>query len=165
MSSTANPRYRKPDAEGRKPETWPPIPFENGRRIPRYITDALEEWLKTKRGATRGMPIAAPLLAIVCELHRQGHWMPVRRRLAEVLNTGEGWDADRGEVVWKPYSIDAALSTALGNGEIFERHKTEEGDVDGRSSIRRHRYMVPSKELLAAYEAALEGAPPRRKQA
>jgi hypothetical protein len=38
-----NPRYKKPDKDGRKPETWPPIPFENGRRIPRYLVDAVED--------------------------------------------------------------------------------------------------------------------------
>jgi hypothetical protein len=149
-----NPKYKKPDKDGRKPETWPPIPFENGRRIPRYLTDAVEDWLITKRGATRGMPIAAPLLVLVCAIHEAGHWFPVRSRLARALGTGEGWDEKKGEIVWKPYSIDAALSSALGNDEISERYETELGEVESRASIRRHRYLVPSPELLSVYRAA-----------
>lgn len=138
----SNPRYKKPDQDGRKPETWPPLPFEGGRRIPRYLTDAVEEWLMAKRGATRGLPIAAPLLVIICELHAAGHWLPVRKRLAAALGTGD-------------YSIDAALSSAMGNGEISERYETEAGAVAGRASIRRHRYIDPSPELLSVYDSAV----------
>ena len=151
----SNPRYKKPDEHGRKPETWPPIPFENGRRIPRTLAAAVEDWLTTKRGSTRGMPIAAPLLVLVCAIHEAGHWFPVRARLARALGTGEGWDNKKGEIVWKPYSIDAALSSALGNDEIFERYETELGQVENRASIRRHRYLEPSKELLSIYRTAL----------
>jgi hypothetical protein len=144
----SNPKYKKPDKDGRKPETWPPLPFEGGKRIPRYLSDAIEQWLMVKRGASRGLPIAAPLLVIVCELYKQGYWFPVRRRLAAALGTGD-------------YSIDAALSSAMGNGEIVERYETEPGAVESRASIRRHRYIDPSKELLSVYQAAERRAPVR----
>jgi hypothetical protein len=101
------------------------------------------------------MPIAAPLLVLVCAIHEAGHWLPVRSRLARALGTGEGWDEKKGEIVWKPYSIDAALSSALGNDEIFERYETEAGEVESRASIRRHRYITPSKELLSVYRSAI----------
>ena len=138
----ANPRYKKPDEFGRKPETWPPIPFEGGKRIPNYLIDPVEEWLKDKRGSNRGMPVAAPLLVLICALHKAGHYFPTRKRLAEALDTGTP-------------SIDAALSTSLGYDEITETYEVEAGEVTNRASIRRHRYLVPGKELLAIYESAL----------
>lgn len=138
-----NPRYKKPDEFGRKPETWPPIPFEGGRRIPNYLVDPIEEWMRTKRGSPRSLPIAAPLMVLICALHKAGHYLPTRKRLAEALNTGTP-------------SIDAALSTALGYEEVAENYQTEAGEVTHRASVRRHRYIVPSPELLALYDDVLE---------
>jgi hypothetical protein len=84
------------------------------------------------------MRVAAPLLAVVCSLHQRSHYLPCRRRLAEALETNTN-------------SIDAAISTAVGKGEIIERHETADGRVSQRASTIRHRYLDPSPELLDAY--------------
>lgn len=131
-----NVKYEKPDEFGRKPENWPPIP-----KPPQYLVDIFENWLRTARGSIRGLPVAAPLLVVVCMLHEKGHWLPTRRRLAEALDTGTP-------------SIDAALSTALGRDEITEIWEVEAGEVTARASIRRHRYLVPGSELLSLYKTA-----------
>ena len=137
-----HPRYVKPDENGRKPETWPPIPFDNGRKIPAYLEAAFEEWLMAARGSIRGLPVAAPLLVLICALYEKGYHLPTRQRLADALGT-------------KTPSIDAALSTALGREEIFEEYKTEEGAVTKRYSIRRHRHIVGKHRSDAAAQIGL----------
>lgn len=146
----------KPDQYGRIKETWPPVPVPRAGAVL-----ALEEWLREHRQSVRSLPVCAPLLAIVCELHEMGreYYLPTRERLAEAIEqVRQEIDPPRRASVRKGltprtsvHAIDAALSTAAGHEDTFEEYRTEEGDVTRRKSIRRRRYVHPSKQLLAVW--------------
>jgi hypothetical protein len=123
---------------GRDPETWPPVP-----EPPAYVVVAIEEWLRAKRNSRRPLTVAAPLLAIFCMLHERKHPVPTRARLASALGTSED-------------TVDAARSTALGAGEIKEIQETYAGQVARRFSIRRRRFVIPSRELFDLYRSEVQ---------
>ena len=122
---------------GRAKEEWPPVPTYRD-----YQVQAIADWMQTHRENRRPLKVAAPVLAIVCALHERGHPFPTRARVAEAIG-----DCTKDVV-------DAALSTALGFGEISERWETMEGAVQQRRSVRRVRFLEPSPKLLDVYRAA-----------
>lgn len=140
----------KPDGvTGRVKEDWPPLP----QAIAQFRIDAITEWMATHRNFRRPPDIAAPLLALVCWLYDrpEPYPLPSRERLA-VWITGDDSRDDKGRLR-KAGSVDAALTTALGEGEVREELRTVLGRVSGRTSARRYRYITPARQLLEAYNA------------
>jgi hypothetical protein len=172
----------KPDHYGRVKETGPPVPVPNS-----YVVAEIERWVQDRHHAFRSLPVAAPVLAIVCALHeevqpdgRKGRHLPVRERLAAAVEVyRRQMDPKRAGAIRraKRYAIameaktgkkhkpdtnptsddavDAVISNAAGFGDIEEIYRTEEGGVTNRQSIRRRRYLIPCKELMAVYRKAL----------
>jgi len=135
----------RPGREGRKRETWPPIEVPNG-----YVIGRISDWMVEHRESRRPLSVAAPLLATVCWLHMKNYNFPTRARVAKALRTTVD-------------SVDSAISTAIGHGELTEVHKTEPGEVKGRESIVRRRYLIPSRQLQMIYtDATTEAAKGRR---
>lgn len=127
--------------DGRIVETWPPLPTK--REVPNYRIHAIERFVLESRGlGARSLPTAAPLLALICWLYDHGLPMPTRERAAEWVGTTS------------KDSIDVAISTALGEFELREEYQTFRGQVDGRRSATRRRYLIPSEELFAVYQSA-----------
>lgn len=139
---------------GREKEEWPPLPA----KIAQYRIDNVIEWLYEHRNIRRPPGIAGPLLALICWLHEHEYPLPSRERLAIWITDETGPDAyftskDGQKKHKKAGSIDAALSTALGEDEVRETIRVVPGRIENRSSARRFRYILPSKQLLAAYNA------------
>jgi hypothetical protein len=138
----------RPHGEGRLPETE----FNGGPKIPsvpRYRIDAVEAWLYGHRNVRRPLNVAAPLLALVCALYHNRSPFPARRRVA-------AWLRDEGHAAWqseRPNSVDKAITVAVTLDEIEIRWADEPSEMAGRPSVVRRRYLVPSQELLAAYDA------------
>jgi hypothetical protein len=130
----------RPGREGRKKETWPPIEVPIG-----YVIAKVSDWMVEHRESRRPLSVAAPLLATVCWLHSKNYNFPTRGRIAKALRTTVD-------------SVDSAISTAIGHGELTEVHKTEPGEVKGRESIVRRRYLVPSRQLQMVYADAIREA-------
>lgn len=129
---------------GRTKVEWPPIPD-----VPAYRLRAVEAWLETRRNVRRPLTVASPLLAIICALFEKQQPLPTRRALSESLQCNI-------------FSIDGAISTALGAGEITEEYRYTLGEVRVRASIRRRRYLLPSQELYEAYSAVDRSRDPSR---
>lgn len=136
--ASANKKLPRPGREGRKKETWPPIEVPNG-----YIIGKIQEWMAEHRESRRPLTVAGPLLALVCWLYEHNYPFPTRGRVAEAI--GPTCTRD---------SVDSAVSTSIGYGEITELHRTEPGEVKGRLSIARRRYLIPSRALQMAYQDA-----------
>ena len=123
---------------GRQPEQWPPVP-----RVSAKVVEAVADWAQTHRENRRPLSVAAPVLAIVCALHEKRHPFPTRARLAEAIGCTK-------------FGVDAAISTAIGHGEVTERWEALEGAVVQRKSARRVRYVDPHPELLRIYRDAVK---------
>ena len=131
------PTHREWPKLGRTKVEWPPVPD-----VPDYRVRSVAAWLADHRNVYRPMTVTTPLLAIVCALHEKNYPLPTRRALAEHLDCNI-------------FSIDAAISTALGEGEITEEYRYTEGAVEHRSSIRRRRWLIPSQQLFDAYNSEI----------
>lgn len=130
------PTHRK-GGMGRLKVDWPPVPD-----VPEYRIHAVDEWLTAERGWNKKFPATPHLFAIICALYLAEHPLPPRRALATAIKCNI-------------FTVDAAISTGMGNDEIQEVFRYEEGDVYHRASIRRRRYLVPCKQLLDAYNDAV----------
>lgn len=170
MPRTVNKRT-KPDQRGRVKEEelgLPPVPVPEP-----WLVEPVEEWLKQRHNSFRSLPVAAPMMAIVCILHAEKRYLPVRSRLAEAIEAyRSGVDPGRARTLrassreakatgekpaHKPTSddaVDAVISSAAGNGDIEEVYRTEPGEVEHRASIRRRRYLIPCDELWQVYRSA-----------
>ena len=122
--------------KGRVKVEWPAVPH-----VAQYRVETVGEWLADHRNVRRPLTVATPLLAVVCALYEKNHPLPTRRALSEAFDCNI-------------FSIDAALSTALGEGEVTEEYRYFDGDVLARRSIRRRRYVLPSEQLYHAYSTA-----------
>ena len=145
--AAASKKIPRPGREGRRKETWPPIEVPNGD-----IVGKISDWMVEHRESRRPLSVAAPLLATVCWLHSKNYNFPTRSRMAHALRTTVD-------------SIDSAISTAIGHGELTEVHRTEPGEVQGRASIVRRRYLVPSRQLQMTYADAIREATQGRRVA
>jgi hypothetical protein len=149
MSLAIN-RQPKPDGvTGRKKEEWPPLPREG--EIAQYKIENVYKFLHERRNYRRPPDIAAPLLALVCWLYDRPtpYPFPSRERVAIWITGDESRDANNR--LRKAGSVDTALTTALGLDEVREQTRVEPGRVAKHASARRYRFIIPSKELLAAY--------------
>jgi hypothetical protein len=144
MPRTKNQPTHLPHGKGRLKVEWPPVPD-----VPAYRLRAVETWLADHRNVRRPLTVTAPLLAVICALYEKQHPMPTRRALAEKFECNI-------------FSIDGAISTALGEGEITEEYRQEPGNVAVRSSIRRRRFLLPSKQLYDVYSAVDRSRDPNR---
>jgi hypothetical protein len=133
-----------PHGMGRLKVEWPPVPD-----VPAYRVAAVEAWLGAHRNVRRPLTVASPLLAVICALFEKQHPLPTRRALSEALECNI-------------FSIDGAISTALGEGEITEEYRYEPGNVAAHASIRRRRYILPSQELYDVYSAVDRSRDPNR---
>jgi hypothetical protein len=137
----------EPHGGGRLPENdviGPPIP-----KVTQAQVEAVNEWVITHRDLPgRWLGATAATLAMVCAIHEQESYFPARRRVAEWMHR-EGYTASD-----KPNAVDKAISVAAALEELHIEWGTEEGEVSVHASIRRHRYLVPSRELFAAYKSA-----------
>lgn len=119
-------------------------------RVIRAEVAAVEDWLAGHRNVRRPLTVAAPLLALVCALHKRQLHFPVRRRVAE-------WLRDNGHAEWtseRPNAVDKVIQVALALDEIEIHHAIEPGNTATHASVIRRRYLVPNAELLAAFDNA-----------
>ena len=124
-----------------------------GPRIPpvtRAQILAVDDWLTRHRNVRRPLTVAAPLLALVCALHHKEQYFPTRSRIA-------AWLRDEGYAEWeseRPNSVDKAIQAAVSLQEIEIRYAVHEGNAAAGQSILRRRYLVPSRQLLYAFDDA-----------
>lgn len=110
-------------------------------RVSPAAVDAITDMLIEEQGILRPPTKAAHLLAIICELHRQGRPFPQRETVAEEIQAAVS-------------TVDAALSTRIDEGYITPRIETKPGNVQRRGSVIRQRYYDPSPRLLTVYTHA-----------
>lgn len=123
-----------PGGMGRLPVEWPPVPH-----VPAYKQRAIEAWLQDHRNIRRPLTVTTPLLAVICALYELGHPLPTRRSLSESFGCNI-------------FSVDGAISTALGENEIIEEYRYAEGAVAKHASIRRRRFLIPSLQLFEVWK-------------
>jgi hypothetical protein len=128
--------HHLPDGKGRTKVEWPPVPD-----VADYRLRAIDAWLSARHNVFKPMTVRTPLLAAVCALSEKNYPLPTRRALSEAFDCNI-------------FSIDGAISTALGRGEITEEYRYSPGDVQVRESIRRRRYLLPSSEPYLVYSTA-----------
>jgi len=171
MAAAARAPKKLSTGTGRILEDWPPIP-----EIPQYRVEAVLNWLHEHRNMRRQAITVAWVLCVACELHDRpdgGYYWPARRRLANA------WAEWKGETVADPTaragspdsanprahrakyvdSIDSAVNSALSEGEVLEDvYETRPGAHRTRGTLHRHRYLIPTRELLLTYRNATRGA-------
>jgi len=112
------------------------------------VIDAVTEMLMQDQGMDRPPEKTAALLTLIVELHKQKAPFPTRARVAEHV---ANYSSDKHCSI---FTIDKALSSRMAQGYVMEAWEITEGNVAAQDSITRHRYYVPSKDLIAAATAA-----------
>lgn len=127
-------------ADGTHAPKAPPVSDELPPVSP-IVIDAITEMLMTEQGMKRPPEKAAALLALTVELYRQNRPFPARRVVADALGCSI-------------FTVDAALSTRIDEGYLTQVVETTTGNVSARHSTVRHRYYVPSQDLVAVADRA-----------
>lgn len=111
-------------------------------RVSPYVVNVIADMLLEHTDQPRRRPTkTAALLALLCELHKQGRPLPPRDEVAK--KTG----------ITVP-TIDAALSSKMGEGMLRMRIETPAGRVERRPSVVRQRYYIPNDKLMRVYDTA-----------
>jgi len=110
-------------------------------KVSPIVVDAISDMLLSDQGMRRPPDKAAHMLAVICALHKKDQPFPRREEMAEAINASIS-------------TVDAALSTRLSEGYLSIEMDTEQGNVARRNGVVRHKYYIPSPQLLEVYEQA-----------
>ncbi len=102
-----------------------------------FLVDRLQAWLQTSYGMKRPPTTAAGVLALIIELHKNNTPFHTREAAASALQCSK-------------FGVDAAINQAIARGLVQQKVETSEGHIQRRESVVRHRYYVPSSELISA---------------
>jgi hypothetical protein len=107
--------------------------------VPQHVIDGLVQFLIEEQRMCRPPEQAARLLAYIVQLHKKGMPWPSRREVSERLGISIA-------------TIDAAISARLADGYITHETRIVEGNVKKRKSSVKEKYLVPSQDLVDAFD-------------